>query len=119
MNQYVTGAMMMIKKLREARKLSQSGLAEKLSVSDKAVSKWETGRGYPYCNRHGFFRSARQNIAGTFRKRKVSGTSSIFHCFAMIARPSGLFRVTLGPPRVTAYASASFAQSSKSFMVAS
>ena len=45
MNQYVTGAM--IKKLREARKLSQSGLAEKLSVSDKAVSKWETGRGYP------------------------------------------------------------------------
>ena len=45
MNQYVTGAI--IKKLREARKLSQSGLAEKLSVSDKAVSKWETGRGYP------------------------------------------------------------------------
>ncbi|MBR3570188.1 MAG: helix-turn-helix domain-containing protein [Oscillibacter sp.] len=45
MNQYVTGAM--IKKLREARKLSQSGLAEKLCVSGKAVSKWETGRGCP------------------------------------------------------------------------
>lgn len=45
MNQYVTGAI--IKKLREGRKLSQSQLAEKLRVSDKAVSKWETGRGYP------------------------------------------------------------------------
>ena len=45
MNQYVTGAM--IKKLREARKLSQNELAAKLSVSGKAVSKWETGRGYP------------------------------------------------------------------------
>lgn len=45
MNQYVTGAI--IKKLREERKLSQSELAAKLRVSDKAVSKWETGRGYP------------------------------------------------------------------------
>ena len=45
MNQYITGAI--IKKLRESRKLSQSALAEKLRVSDKAVSKWETGRGYP------------------------------------------------------------------------
>ncbi len=45
MNQYVTGAI--IKKLRESRKMSQSALAEKLRVSDKAVSKWETGRGYP------------------------------------------------------------------------
>ncbi len=45
MNQYVTGAM--IKRLREERKLTQHQLAEKMSVSDKAVSKWETGRGYP------------------------------------------------------------------------
>ena len=45
MNQYVTGAM--IKRLREDRKMTQSQLAEKISVSDKAVSKWETGRGYP------------------------------------------------------------------------
>lgn len=45
MNSYVTGAM--IKRLREERKISQSRLAEKLCVSDKAVSKWETGRGYP------------------------------------------------------------------------
>lgn len=45
MNTYVTGAM--IRRLREGRKMTQSDLAEKLSVSDKAVSKWETGKGYP------------------------------------------------------------------------
>lgn len=45
MNKYVTGAM--IKRLRESRKMTQHQLAEKLNISDKAVSKWETGRGYP------------------------------------------------------------------------
>ncbi|MBQ0041082.1 MAG: helix-turn-helix domain-containing protein [Clostridiales bacterium] len=45
MNQYVTGAM--IKKLREAKSLTQSDLAERIGVSDKAISKWETGKGYP------------------------------------------------------------------------
>lgn len=45
MNQYVTGAM--IKRLREERNLTQAELAEKLHVSDKTVSKWETGKGYP------------------------------------------------------------------------
>ena len=45
MNQYVTGAM--IRRLRENRGMTQQQLAEKLAVSDKAVSKWETGRGYP------------------------------------------------------------------------
>ncbi|MBQ9901629.1 MAG: helix-turn-helix domain-containing protein [Clostridia bacterium] len=45
MNQYVTGNM--IKRLRESRKMTQHQLAEKLSVSDKVISKWETGRGYP------------------------------------------------------------------------
>lgn len=45
MNQYVTGAI--IKKLRENCKITQAQLAEKLNVSDKAVSKWETGRGFP------------------------------------------------------------------------
>ena len=80
-NQYVTGAM--IKRLREKRHLTQAELAEKICVTDKAVSKWETGRGLPdisllevlakalgvsviellsgvkkiyaYCNRHGLF----------------------------------------------------------------
>ena len=45
MNTYITGAI--IKKLREENNMTQSQLAEKLSVSDKAVSRWETGRGYP------------------------------------------------------------------------
>lgn len=45
MNQYITG--MVIKELREKNGMTQAALAEKLSVSDKAVSKWETGRGYP------------------------------------------------------------------------
>lgn len=44
-NQYVTGAM--IKRLREEKKLTQAALAEGINVTDKAVSKWETGRGYP------------------------------------------------------------------------
>lgn len=45
MNQYVTGAI--IRELREKKKLTQAELAEILQVSDKTVSKWETGRGYP------------------------------------------------------------------------
>ena len=45
MNQYVTGTM--IRRLRESKGLTQHLLAEKISVSDKAISKWETGRGYP------------------------------------------------------------------------
>ena len=45
MNQYVTGAV--IKELREKNKMTQLQLAEKLGVSDKSVSKWETSRGLP------------------------------------------------------------------------
>ena len=45
MNQYVTG--ITIKELREKSRMTQLQLAEKLGVSDKTVSKWETGRGYP------------------------------------------------------------------------
>ena len=45
MNQYITGAM--IRRLREKKRMTQHLLAEKINVSDKAVSKWETGKGYP------------------------------------------------------------------------
>ncbi|MBQ0083420.1 MAG: helix-turn-helix domain-containing protein [Clostridiales bacterium] len=45
MNNYITGAM--IKRLREEKGLTQSALADLLGVSGKAVSKWETGKGYP------------------------------------------------------------------------
>lgn len=45
MNQYVTGAV--IKELREKNHMTQTELAERLGVSDKAISKWETAKGYP------------------------------------------------------------------------
>ena len=45
MNQYVTGAV--IKELREKNHMTQAALAEKLCVSDKTISKWETAKGYP------------------------------------------------------------------------
>ena len=45
MNTYVTG--MTIKGLREGRNLTQAELADRLCVSSKTVSKWETGKGLP------------------------------------------------------------------------
>lgn len=45
MNKYVTGTT--IKELREQKRLTQAELADLLTVSDKAISKWETGKGYP------------------------------------------------------------------------
>ena len=45
MNLYVTGNT--IKQLRERKKLTQAELAEKLDVSSKTISKWETAKGLP------------------------------------------------------------------------
>lgn len=45
MNTYITGAT--VKALRESRKLTQAELAEKIGVSSKTVSKWETAKGLP------------------------------------------------------------------------
>lgn len=45
MNNYVTGAV--IRRLREEKKLTQEELAGSIHVSGKAVSKWETGQGFP------------------------------------------------------------------------
>ena len=41
MDHYVTGGV--IRALREKKKLTQSALADRIGVSDKAVSNWETG----------------------------------------------------------------------------
>ena len=45
MNTYVTGTT--IRQLREARKLTQAELAERIGVSSKTISKWETAKGLP------------------------------------------------------------------------
>ena len=45
MDRYVTGDV--IRAPRESKKMTQEELAAKLFVSGKAVSKWETGNGYP------------------------------------------------------------------------
>ena len=45
MNQKQLG--LLIAKLRKQQHLTQEQLAQKLNVSSKAVSKWETGMGYP------------------------------------------------------------------------
>lgn len=36
-----------IAKLRRANRMTQKELADKLSVSAKSISKWETGRSFP------------------------------------------------------------------------
>lgn len=45
MDSYITGAT--IKRLREGKGITQQQLAEKIGVSSKAVSKWETSKGLP------------------------------------------------------------------------
>ena len=45
MDTYITGQT--IKNLREKRGYTQAELADKLGVTDKAISKWETAKGLP------------------------------------------------------------------------
>lgn len=45
MDNYITGAV--IRRLREQKKLTQDELAQKIYVSNKTISKWETGHGLP------------------------------------------------------------------------
>ena len=45
MHTYVTGTA--VKQMREKRNMTQAELAEKIGVSSKTVSKWETSRGLP------------------------------------------------------------------------
>ena len=45
MNTYITAAT--IKTIREAKGMTQAELAARIGVTDKAVSKWETGKGLP------------------------------------------------------------------------
>ena len=45
MDSHLTGQT--IRELRKKNNMTQCALAQALHVSDKAVSRWETGRGYP------------------------------------------------------------------------
>ena len=45
MNTYVTAAA--IRQIREKRNMTQAQLADKIGVSSKTISKWETGKGLP------------------------------------------------------------------------
>ncbi|NPV42659.1 MAG: helix-turn-helix transcriptional regulator [Firmicutes bacterium] len=36
-----------ISSMRKEKSMTQKELAERLSVTDKAVSRWETGKGFP------------------------------------------------------------------------
>ena len=45
MNAQIIGSI--IRELREDKKMTQADLAKRLNVSDKTISKWETGGGYP------------------------------------------------------------------------
>ena len=45
MEPYVTGSA--IRQLREAKRMTQAELAERLAVSAKTISKWETAHGLP------------------------------------------------------------------------
>lgn len=45
MNSYITGNV--IKSIRESKGFTQLQIAELINVSDKAVSRWETGKGFP------------------------------------------------------------------------
>ena len=44
-NQIEVGAF--ISKCRKAKKLTQAQLAEELNITDRAISKWETGKSLP------------------------------------------------------------------------
>ena len=48
MDTYITGQT--IKNLREKKGFTQAELADKIGVSDKAISKWETAKGLPDIN---------------------------------------------------------------------
>lgn len=42
-----------LKMYRQQNEMTQEDLAELLEVSDKSISKWELGKGYPSKKKHG------------------------------------------------------------------
>ena len=80
MDQYVTGSV--IRRLREERRMTQSRLAELLGVSDKAVSRWETGRGYPDIT----LIEPLADALGISVIELLSGTGKVAHCIPDIVQ---------------------------------
>ena len=60
--QYITAET--IRTLREQKALTQKQLAQRLNVSDKTISKWETGRGLPDISIQPYWRSGVQSRGG-------------------------------------------------------
>ena len=82
MNQYITGAI--IRRLRENRRMTQQQLADRLMVSDKAVSRWETGRGYPDISLVGPLASSLGvSVIELFSGKNVINTNRAFNMLRM------------------------------------
>lgn len=78
MNNYIKGTM--IRQLREKRSLTQQQLADKMNVSAKTISKWETGRGYPDISMiEALARNLEVSIIELFSGMDVSNTNRSFN----------------------------------------
>ena len=93
MNAYVTGNV--IKELREKFHLTQTELAEKLNVSDKTVSKWETGKGYPDISG---YEVKNENMSGNIMRSHIymcpicgniihTMGEAVVHCHGVLLKP--------------------------------
>ena len=87
MDTYVTGTT--IRRLREQKKMTQAALADKIDVSPKTISKWETAKGLPDISLLGLIASAldvsvMELMSGnTVINRNVSGNmlrSKVYCC---------------------------------------
>ena len=69
----------LIRALREEAGLTQLQLAEKLGVSDRAVSKWECGRGAPDVTLLGALSAAlKVNVEGLLAGELPGGAACLF-----------------------------------------
>ena len=105
MNQYITGNM--IKELREKAGLTQAQLAEKLAVSDKAVSKWETGKGYPDISLlEPISKVFRVSVAQLLSGNAVSNTNvsaNMLRCRLYVCPVCGNIMYSMGEAQITCH----------------
>lgn len=88
---------------RKKQKMTQKELAEEIGVTDKAVSRWETGRGFPDVSvlqplAPGAGRVGRGNRkGGEDRARKRPGSRRTTRSWKRSAMPGGWAEKRLGP----------------------